>query len=428
MIITLTSILFWVPFAVLVIRILERSGMKMPDNKVFAYICEQRSLKIDTEATIKESFAVFYICILFRILVYVVSIAALAFFSGEEVIDMEFFLNKWRQWDVSNYIRIATGGYTYHVEEGRYTTLVFFPLTAVFIKIVYMLVGNMEAASMITSTICYAVGCTFMYKLLRIDYDKERAIGAVTLISIFPYALFFGTGMSESTFFAMSAISLYYLRKGAFAEFAVFGILTSLSRMVGVVVVCAAIVEIFERYEIIGKIRRKEKVAGILLKTIPFALMPCIGIFIYLLINYNVTGDAFKFLEYQEEVWQQGSQYFGKSIDIIFNQAMNADIIPKFGIWIPGLMCVILMFAAFIYGVRRHRCMYMVFFAACAYVNMSLKWPISVPRYTSALIPLFLIISDFCETNKWSKPLIYSISAVLMGVYLTGYLFSKQIL
>jgi hypothetical protein len=287
----------------------------------------------------------------------------------------------------------------------------------------------MELAAMIEATICYGIGAAFMYKLMRIDYDKDRAIGAVTLISLFPYGLFFGTGMSESTFFAMSAAALYYLRKGDFLIFSVFGILTSLSRMVGVVIICPAVVEIFERYDIIGKIKRKEKIAGILLKTIPFALMPCIGIIIYWLINYSVTGDAFKYLEYQSEIWHQGALYFGKSIGIMWNQAFESSgLVAKFGIWIPDLCTVLLVLVTLIYGIRRHRSMYMVYFAACAYVNMSLEWPLSVARYTSTLIPLFMVVSDFCERHKWSKQLIYGISAVLMGIYLTGYLFSKQIL
>ncbi|MCH5185387.1 MAG: hypothetical protein J1F64_04590 [Oscillospiraceae bacterium] len=429
MIPVIASVLFWVPVAALVIRVLGNSGMKLPDNRLIRFICaDKRTYEPDGEAGGKELLAVFGLCIAFRLLMYLASFASLAFFS-EEKLGFDMFLSHWRQWDVSNYIRIAEGGYSGYTEDGKFTTLAFFPLTSVFIRIFYLFLRNMNLAAMAEAVFAYGAGCVYLYGLMRMDYDKERAAGAVVLISIFPYALFFGTGMSESTFFAMSAAAMYYLRKGDMPMFAVFGVLTSLSRMVGIAVMCPAVVEVFERYDIIGKIRRKEKAGKILLKNIPPALAPCIGIPVYWLINYMVTGSAFTYLEYQRTVWHQGAMYFGKSTELIFGQIFGGSgNVALFGIWLPGILCYALIMIALAYGIRRHRSMYTVFFAACAMVNMSLKWPISAPRYTSALIPLFIVMSDFCENRKFLKQLVYAVSAALLGIYMTGYLFSKHIL
>ena len=45
-------------------------------------------------------------------------------------------LEQYMKWDANNYVRIATGGYTYYTEGENFTTLAFFPLYPWLMRIV----------------------------------------------------------------------------------------------------------------------------------------------------------------------------------------------------------------------------------------------------------------------------------------------------
>ena len=60
-----------------------------------------------------------------------------------------------------------------------------------------------------------------------------------------------------------------------------------------------------------------------------------LGTGIYLFCNYKVTGDCFKFLEYQRTIWGHGSAYFGTGINSIvskLNSGTDKDMLAS--VWI----------------------------------------------------------------------------------------------
>ena len=85
-------------------------------------------------------------------------------------------------------------------------------------------------------------------------------------------------------------------------------------------------------------------------------ILMLLGTGIYLFCNYKVTGDCFKFLEYQRTIWGHGSAYFGTGINSIvskLNLGTDKDMLAS--VWIPSLAAIIFVTANLFYSIRKHK-------------------------------------------------------------------------
>lgn len=425
----LSSVIIWGAILLIALRILAHSGVCFPQNRFFSFALADRSLQNTHTASSRETAAVFGLSLSFRVIVFLISICAIYIFS-ENVNGFDGILNEYMKWDANNYVRIATGGYSYHVENGAYTTLAFFPLYPFLMRLAGGIFQNLQFSGLILSFLLYSGACAFFYRLFCMDYSKTTATRAIIYLSVFPHALFFGTLMNESMLLFTMAATLYFIRKHNWKWVGIFGAAAALSRMAGILLAIPAAAEWFEHYEIARKLKNKniKEVWRLFCRKGLWIFLMLLGTGIYLLCNYKVTGNFFKFLEYQKTIWNNGSEYFGTCIAMIFKNAFTPSISNKFTIWIPEMLSIIFVTAALLYGIRRNRSMYSVLLAAYIIINAGFKWPISVARYMTCAVPAFLFLSDFSERHKWSEPLITASMAVGLGVYLTAYLTWKQIL
>jgi 4-amino-4-deoxy-L-arabinose transferase-like glycosyltransferase len=426
----LASVVVWGVCLALLIRILSSSGVPLPSNKVTAYVCADLQSHKEEQAGWKEVLWIFIGALIFRLVLYFISALPVMMFANWKEFTLDEYLKQWVQWDASNYIRIASGGYSYYTENGDFTTLAFFPLYAWLMRLVNLVIGRIEVSALLTSSLCYAGGCCFLYKLCCIDYGKKVAGKAVLFISIFPFALFFGSMMSESTFFLATAMSLYFIRKHNWMAVGVCGALAAMSRITGVLILLPAAVEFIEYYDFFGRLRRKEwKESWKLVYSKGLWLfLVFFGILVYLYCNYKTTGDWFKFLEYQQKYWGNHPVYFGEGLDVIVKQAAQNTLLTKAAIWIPQILVYIMAGMLMVYGTRRNRNMYTAYLIIYTIVNTSFSWPLSGGRYMSCAIPMFIFIADFTQRHPKAEQWITVLFSICFGIYLTGYLFSKQIM
>ncbi len=426
----ISSIIIWSAVLVLILRIIYKSGVVIPNNKYTAVLLSDKPLGQNySSTTTKELLAVFALAFAFRVLVFILSLCTIYMFN-DNIHNVNDILDQYMKWDANNYIRIATGGYTYHTENGNFTTLAFFPLYPWLIKLFSFIFRDLRISAMILSFILYSASCVFLYKLFTIDYNKNTAVRAIVYMSVFPHALFFGTMMNESMLLFTSAATLYYIRKHKWQLASIFGALAALSRMAGILLAVPAAIEWLEEYRILGKLKNKQfkSVWELFYRKGLWIFLMLTGTGIYLFCNYKITGDWLKFLEYQNTIWNNGSCYFGKGIALIFNNAFSNDFSNKFALWIPEAASILFVVIMLIYGLRRNRNMYSAFLVVYIIINTGFKWPISVARYMTCAIPAFLFLSDFSERHKWTEPVITAVMAIGLGIYLTGYLTWKQIL
>ncbi len=426
----ISSILIWTAAAILLLRILYKSGIEF--NTKSPLLC---GILKDTAsgggfcAGKKETLAVFGVSFVFRVIVLIISVFAI-FIVKDGGFSFDEWLSSYLQWDANNYYRIAKGGYSYHTENGMFTTLAFFPLYPWLIRLVSIFTGNLVTSGVLTSCVLYSGACAYMYKLLSYDYEKQTAVRAIVYISIFPHSLFFGTMMNESMLFFTMAATLYYIRCHDWVKTGVFGALAALSRMAGILLAIPAAVEWLEHYRIFEKIKNKayKEVCSLFFKKGIWIFLMLLGTGVYLFCNYKTTGEWFKFLEYQKEIWNNGAIYFGKGISIMANNAVADSGFSRFAIWLPEIISVAFVISMLIYGLRSTRSMHTTFLLIYIIINTGFAWPISIARYMCCALPAFVILSDFSERHKWTEPVITASMAVAMGVFLTAYFMSRQIL
>lgn len=414
---------------VIALRVLAFSGLPVKKNRVLDALLVKKNQQQSFTATSRETLVVFGIALLFRIAVFIISIFAIFLMSDKEF-SFSGLLDTYMQWDARNYFRIATGGYSFYVENGEFPTLAFFPLYPWIIKVLNVFVQNMTLSGLIVSFLAYSGACAYMYKLMSFDFSKQTAIRAIVFISVFPHSLFFGTMMNESMLLMTAMATLYYIRRHDWIKAGIFGGLASMSRLAGIMLIIPATVEWIEHYEIISLLRKKSfsEVWQLIYKKALWIILMFLGTFVYLACNYHTTGEWFKFLEYQEMFWNNDTVYWGESLSTILQYVGNEKSFTLFAIWLPELISIVFVATLLIYGIRRTRNLYTSFLVVYMIINMSMSWPLSIARYMTCAIPAFMILSDFSERHKWTEHLITATMAITFGIYFTAYFMSRQIL
>lgn len=408
-------------------KALREGGLTFSQKKTFCPLAYDQTDRDRCNAGFKALFIVFITAIAFRIITYFLSFLILrTLIYPENTFDLSIILRDWVRWDANNYIRIATVGYDGYYENGMATTLVFFPLYSWIMKLFNLFIPSIAACGLIVSTLCYSLGCVFLYALVCEDYGKSIAKRTVILISVFPFSFFFGAIMPESTFLLTGCACMYFARKRHFVLSGIFGALASLSRMQGLLLAVFFVTEWINAYKPFTLLKGKEYKTlckHIFSKLSPVLIMP-VGTLIYLYQNYAVTGDAFKFLEYQERVWGQHAQYFGQTVADNFRNLTTTlwSETQSVCIWLPQFVLFFLCTATLVYGLRRHRSGYILFLVLYLIMNYTPSLLLSGGRYMCVAFPMFIILGEFFETHPklWEGAIITSslLFTLYMGTYL----------
>lgn len=142
------------------------------------------------------------------------------------------FLDVWARWDSGFYLNIVNNGYSYVV--GQQSNVAFFPVYPLLVKLFAPFLGGSLASGVFVSNVCFLGALIFLYKLTELEFDSESASRAVFYIAAFPTAFFFSAVYTESCFLLFSIGTFYFARKQEWGWAALFGMICSASRIVGV--------------------------------------------------------------------------------------------------------------------------------------------------------------------------------------------------
>lgn len=124
------------------------------------------------------------------------------------------FWDTFARYDSGWYEGIARNGYAY--AAGGRSNIAYFPVYPMLMRYVGRLFGRYHAAfyfgGIVVSWTSYVLAMIAFYALARRDLDPARAERAVLLISIFPFAFFFGMIYSESTFLLFTVLAFLSFR------------------------------------------------------------------------------------------------------------------------------------------------------------------------------------------------------------------------
>ncbi len=139
-------------------------------------------------------------------------------------------LNPWAHWDGVWFIKIATTGYA----DGDGSTA-FFPLYPMLLRWLGVLFrGNLVTTGIVISMVCYA-GCVWLlYRLAKEDFDGGVASRAVIYLAIGPLSFFLQAVYTESLFLFLSLACFVCAREGRWRLAGFAGLLATLTRSTGV--------------------------------------------------------------------------------------------------------------------------------------------------------------------------------------------------
>lgn len=358
-------------------------------------------------------------CIMSRLIIYVTGILGFMLVKNQAVDLGSSFSTLFDKWDGSHYLFIAEHWYVNFGDEKN--LLVFFPLYPVAIKIVSLVTFNYQLAGILVSNISLIIGCIYLYKLTAMDFDADTSIRAVKYLLIFPVSFFLGITFSESMFFALTVSAFYYLRKRNYVAAGILSFLAALTRSFGILIIIPMVVDLILEF----KNNRKLFKEG-LLRRIGAMVSPFLGISVYLLINYVVSGNPFTFLKYQKEHWHQAIGFFGSTIKMIADNTFGNNFSESASLWVPQLILIFLALILLCLSIERLNISYVAYMAGYIFLTISPTWLLSAPRYLMCLFPLFILLgylgrkrgADFVITVFMALGLGFCTIAFVNGYYI----------
>lgn len=312
-------------------------------------------------------------------------------------------LSFWLCTDSQHYMDIARDWYLSEGEWDRLVQLVFLPGYPLTVRAVNLIVGNYLFSGMIVSALCFAGAGCMLYKLLRLDMSHESALRGVKFLCIMPAAFFFAAPMSESLFILLSVTCIYLARRRRFLFAAAFGALAAFTRSLGIVLMVPLLFELVENRA------RLRQYFSLLIVPLGFAA--------YCVINYTVSGDFFKFMEYQSVHWNQHLGVFFNTAAYQTDYAMGSlkNNLPDFlGLWLPNLLMSFGALALMLPAVKKLRAGYSAYFLAYFIVAIGATWLLSAPRYLAATVTLPAALSVLSE--KKSANLLLTLVCFALGI------------
>ncbi len=318
-----------------------------------------------------------------------------------------------KQWDAPHYIGIAENGY---VNEGDARLhIVFYPLFPALIRLLNFITRDSLISSAIISNMCLIAGGVFLYLVCYDSYGKKAAYASVLLFMFSMGAVFYSVPYTESLFFLLTVSCVYFARKRRFGLALLLGALCSLTRLPGAITaVCVFFEMIRSRLGYIRRIGEKDTRMKRALKVTANAFLKCLlilsGFCVYLIINKIVTGDAFRFLEYQKNHWGQEAGNLYKTAEYSIRYLFHPfEKWYQFGVYFPqclSILFVILILFMVKKDVHPGDLAYAVVYV---FVTLSPTMLISGPRYLSAMYPLYPFAAVLMKKNKFSKGMVIAV-------------------
>ena len=325
-----------------------------------------------------------------------------------------------KQWDAPHYIGIAEHGY---VNEGDARLhIVFYPLFPYLIRIMNLLTGNSLVSAAVISNTCLIVGGVFLYLLSYEAYGERIARTSVWLFMFSMGAVFYSVPYTESLFFLLTVACVYFARKRRFKLALLLGALCSFTRLPGAITaVCVFFEMIRSRLGYIRRIGENESRIARAFKVSAAAFLQCLlilsGFLLYLIINKIVTGDAFKFLEYQKNHWGQEAGNIYKTAEYSIRFLFYPfEKWYQTGVYLPQTTAILLSVLILFFVKKEAHPSDLAYSVVYLFVTLSPTMLISGPRYISALYCLYPFAAILMNRNRFSKVLIF-IVWVLFFVY-----------
>ncbi|MFZ5376489.1 MAG: hypothetical protein ACOZAN_02355 [Patescibacteria group bacterium] len=146
----------------------------------------------------------------------------------------------WGNFDGVHYLTIAEKGYV-----GTGLIQAFFPGYPLTIKLINIFLSNLLVSGLLVSNLFFFFDLIVFYKLVKLDWSNKTANFSIIFLLLFPTSFFFVGLYSESIFLFFVLMSFYFARKKRWGWASTFVALASFTRIIGVFLVPALLVELW---------------------------------------------------------------------------------------------------------------------------------------------------------------------------------------
>ncbi len=295
--------------------------------------------------------------------------------------------------DSRHYLNIAKNWYQPTGDDRL--LLVFFPFYPIVVRLFTYVFRSFLASGLFVSNMCAVFSGYLLYELALLDMDRSTAMRSVRYYCLLPASLLLSAPMSDALFLLLSLGTMLLARKKRYLPACVLGFFAAFTRLLGVALfapVCFELVADIVREKKQGA-RGREFVVSCVGRCLSLLLIPA-GLGLYLLINRSVSGNAFQFLLYQKENWDQSLGWFFASAATQCDQAIETlakgNIAQFSGLWVPNIAFLLGSLAVMAGMCNKLRPSYVAYFILYYALGMGASWLLSAPRYLVAAFPLLL--------------------------------------
>jgi Gpi18-like mannosyltransferase len=296
-------------------------------------------------------------------------------------------------WDTQWYTDIAHHGYEWKKSVGT-SPAAFFPLYPLLIRVGVILTHRSYlGVALAISNLCFLGALGYLWRLACWEFDPDAAGRTVLYLAVFPTALFFFAGYTESLFLLLTVASFYYFRRREWLLAGVLGALASATRVTGILLLVPFAYE-YARYSNFSW--RKLDARGI----VGLLLVPA-GLIAFMIYLRSTVGDAFAFGHYQA-AWQKvfTLRLWAGTLESIRQILVVQPWASFFEVHnVINLAALVLFLGTTILAARRLPVAYTLYLGAFWLVTLTSPaiangYPvplISMSRYVVTLFPVFMV-------------------------------------
>ncbi len=213
------------------------------------------------------------------------------------------FFNLPARFDAGWYLGIALRGYEWNPggETGQ-QNIVFFPAMPMLMRYLSLLLARQPLwTGMLVSAVSFLWALVYLYRLGRQWVGAERALAGVTLLAAYPFAVFYTAPYTEALFLLTAIAAYYHFERDELWQAGAWGLLCGLTRpngcMLSIVLALLAVRPLWkDSWTPVlpprdGWARFADRIAT--------AAMPGIGMVIYSVFIYFLTGDPLRWMKQQ---------------------------------------------------------------------------------------------------------------------------------
>jgi Mannosyltransferase (PIG-V) len=311
----------------------------------------------------------------------------------------------WNLWDAPHYLDIARDGYVTTGKAADY--IVFFPMYPYATRVANWLVpGDLLTAAFVVSGVASITAAVLLAYLVRADGgDDAQATRASWFLLIFPTAYFLHLPYTESLFLTFLLGAFLAARTGRWAVAGLVGALAAATRLNGVLLLPALMVEAYLQYRRSGRVDRSFLWIGLV----------GAGFLAYLAINQHYFGNPFHFQDVQATVWFKELQAPWTSVTGLADSLAGRK--PEEQVMLSmELVFLAIGLAAAVLAFRFSRPSYAVWALLNVALFASTSWIQSTPRYAITLFPIFLMLAAVTR-RQWAGMLASAWSLGLMVMF-----------